>query len=249
MFYVYAWLRTDGTPYYIGKGSGNRAFDQSRKMSPTVDRVVILEGNLTEVGAFAIERRLIRRWGRKDLGTGILHNRTDGGEGATGARHTILSRLAISKFQTGRKRSEVTKQNMSNAQTGRKKSAEHVEKIASQKRGKPGTPHTEETKLVISNKKKGRPNPGASTALKGRSQTEEHKINAAIARSTSVHTPYGTFYSSGEASRKLDIPVNQIRTLVSKADVLINRTKITMHPLLDESCLGKTPRELGWFYE
>jgi len=85
-YYTYAYLRKDGTPYYIGKGKGNRAYSTSgRKVKiPPKERILFLKRNLTEVEAFKHEIYMIALYGRKDLGTGILYNFTDGGEGQSG---------------------------------------------------------------------------------------------------------------------------------------------------------------------
>ena len=89
-YYTYAYLREDGTPYYIGKGSGNRAYLQLNHMvkTPERERVLILKQNLTEEEANQHEVYMINMLGRKDIGTGILRNLTDGGEGVSGYKHT-----------------------------------------------------------------------------------------------------------------------------------------------------------------
>ena len=104
IYYVYAHLHDDGEPYYIGKGKDDRAYRLEDN-----SRVRILADCLPERTAFIYERILIKHYGRIDLGTGILYNKTDGGEGAAGLVWTEEQREYQRKLSTGRKHTDAAK--------------------------------------------------------------------------------------------------------------------------------------------
>ena len=84
-FYSYLWLREDGSAYYAGKGTGRRAYQRAgHHVRPPKDesRIVVFP-MMNEAEAFESEIALIELFGRKDLGTGCLRNRSDGGEGVS----------------------------------------------------------------------------------------------------------------------------------------------------------------------
>lgn len=103
MFYVYVYKDPRPTknqqPVYVGKGTGDRDLShwskgshnkplqdflshlRLRELTPICVRVFQTEN---EQEAFAKEMQLIELYGRRDLGTGTLFNRTAGGEGPTG---------------------------------------------------------------------------------------------------------------------------------------------------------------------
>ena len=81
-YYTYAYLKNDGSPYYIGKGKGNRLYDhRGKNCNPPKDksRIIKLKQNITEEEAFKHEIYMISLFGKKYDNTGILMNIADGG--------------------------------------------------------------------------------------------------------------------------------------------------------------------------
>jgi len=154
-FYTYAYLREDRTPYYIGKGTRDRIFANNRVTKKPKDKskIIFLKQNLTEDEAFKHEIYMIDVFGRKDLGTGILHNRTNGGEGSSGFTHSEETKNKMSQTRKGKVPSEETRNKIGERQKGKVIPEYQKNKISQSHKGKK---HSEETKKKMSEMRKGR---------------------------------------------------------------------------------------------
>lgn len=126
-YYTYAYLQNDGSPYYIGKGKGNRLYDyRGKNCNPPKDksRIIKLKQNITEEEAFKHEIYMIFIFGKKCDNTGILMNIADGGnappkmygDDSPTKRPEVKAKIsAANKGKTqGRKISEEVRKKMSN---------------------------------------------------------------------------------------------------------------------------------------
>ena len=191
-YYTYAYLREDRIPYYVGKGKGNRAYYKSRGIKPPKDksRIIFLKENLTEQEAFKHEIYMIAVLGRKDLGTGILRNKTDGGEGSSGAVRSEEFRRNLSEAFKGK----------NNPQYGKPRSEETKRKLSEKKKGENnpnyGKSPSEETKRKQSEAKKGKSKSEEtkrkmSEGKKGKSRSEETKRKLSKAKKGKNNPSYG----------------------------------------------------------
>jgi hypothetical protein len=156
MAYVYEHIRLDkNTPFYIGIGSDNmykRANEKTRRnnlwkniVNKTNYKVNILYDSITFQEAKIKEIELIKKYGRIDIGNGILTNMTDGGDGTLNKIYTeeYRNKLSIAakkrdnsknylKMNEGRKNYVITEEHRKkiiNAGKNRKLSIKHIQVI------------------------------------------------------------------------------------------------------------------------
>jgi hypothetical protein len=159
-WFVYVYLRRrhgfarQGTPYYVGIASrANRPCERHSCPVPADKSLIrIMRSGLSRAEANKWERFYIAKFGRKNLGAGILLNLTDGGDGSPG--HTMSpeaikriiagnkgkivspeTRARISAANKGRQLSQTQKEFLRQFNLGKKQSPEHVEARAAACRG------------------------------------------------------------------------------------------------------------------
>jgi hypothetical protein len=213
MFYTYLWLREDGTPYYVGKGSGKRAFVNLRHkvVRPPRDKKFILVQEFpSEADAFEAEKFLISYYGRKDLGLGCLRNLTDGGDGCTNM--SPISRKKIGDAHRGKKISEshrasISGENNPRPMLGKHHSDDTKKKISESRKGKGGQSGSKNgmfgrkhsptacEKMSITRK-------GQNTWSKGRKLSDETRRKMSEARKGDKNPNFGKKFSA-ETLRKM----------------------------------------------
>jgi len=130
-YYLYYYVRKNnsrttpggsaGTPYYVGIGQTNRAWVWHGKhitVPKNKDQIIIVAEDLEEFSAKKMEIMHIKLWGRKDINTGILHNRTNGGEGSSGRIVSTETRNKLSERNRRYKPSDATRLKISQANKG-----------------------------------------------------------------------------------------------------------------------------------
>lgn len=185
-FYVYLWLRKDGTPYYVGKGTGRRAYTSAGHgvHKPNDKEHILIHFYLTEEEAFEAEKILIAFYGRQDTQTGILRNRTDGGENPPrnvriGHVVSAETRAKLRAANLGKKQSVETRRKHSENMRGNRfrigkkpsMSPEVRRKIGDAHRGKILSPETKEKLRIANLGKKASP----ETKLK-MSEANKHRV-------------------------------------------------------------------------
>jgi hypothetical protein len=114
--YQYGDLEFSYEPFYVGRGSGDRwkpqahlgksdnNFHLKRLINKiSIDQIVICScyKSMDEEKVNLMEKHYIEAIGRYDLKKGPLTNKTGGGEGVCGLRHTFQTRQKMSKTRKG----------------------------------------------------------------------------------------------------------------------------------------------------
>jgi NUMOD3 motif len=168
VFYTYLYFRQkDATPYYVGKGVNSRAFSPQHNVPVPKDKSrILIQYWESEDKSLDMEEWWIALYGRKDLGTGILRNLTDGGDNPPskkGFKHSEEARRKVSEAlerqyasgersrdggMLGKHHSEESRNRIGISNTGKKHSEESKKKMSLAKLGKKVVNYPKSRKVI-----------------------------------------------------------------------------------------------------
>jgi len=98
IYYVYIYLNDSNEPYYVGKGKNRRHKAKHTVPVPCdADKIKFIATRLSNDESLLLERKLILHYGRKDIGTGSLLNKTSGGQGSHMISEETRAKLSAAK--------------------------------------------------------------------------------------------------------------------------------------------------------
>lgn len=260
-FYVYVYYdprQTPARPFYVGKGTKDRykkhlteTYDNTEnKKKYAVIQAILRAGmepiiefhatGLTEDDAYEQEASLIRTYGRRDIDEGgILTNI------CVDNRPPNITGIIRPK---GRDNPNYGKKMKLSAEEIQRRTNQIVEQAKTQTgENNPfyGKTHTDDVKALISKLKTGNKN----NLGRYPDHTTRTKIQLNNPNRKSIHTPYGEF-ASAEWFVGLHpiISANGLRSMLKNADKPINKRSVANNPIWTDDNIGKTPRELGWYF-
>jgi hypothetical protein len=170
--YVYLHCKPDGCPFYVGKGSGRRAYRVANKNRNRFHQGMVKRYGADKIGvhifgcdspesAFQLERKLIAALRAKGY---RLSNFNDGGEGSANPSPATRAKMAAAKL--GRPMAPEIRAKIAATLRGKPKTPEHVAKVSASLTGRAQSPEAAANNAA---------------ARRGIKQTEDHVAKKAAA--------------------------------------------------------------------
>jgi len=226
---IYTHSKPNGEIFYIGIGDSKRPYSRSGRSKfwhNTVNKygniITILSNNLTWENAQQAEIELIKIYGRRDLGLGLLCNLTDGGEGSPGVKRSkeAIEKQKLTMQNKTSEEKQIISQKISKAQVGKKLSIEHCKKLSIINKGNKhclGRICSEETKVKIRKSNIDKKHNHTEEGLKN-VQKNQYQKGHSIHNKKVINTETGEIYDSAKIcheKEKLKITCGHLRDMMS----------------------------------